>query len=191
MTTIGVLALQGAVEEHLKAISHSGSRGVAVKYASQLDELDGLILPGGESTAIRRLMQQYDLFTPLKAFSQAGKGLFGTCAGLVLLATDIEGGDEGLGLINCSVQRNGFGRQKDSFEAELAIPVIGAPAFRAVFIRAPWIRRVGDKVEVLATFEDKIVAARSDNILVTAFHPELTGDHRLIEYFISQCLNGY
>lgn len=184
MKSIGVLALQGAVSEHVDAIVRNGSHAVEVKTADRLDELDGLIIPGGESTAIRRLMKKYELIEPVKAFAQAGKGIFGTCAGLVLLANEIEGGEEGLGLIDCQVRRNGFGRQKESFETQLAIPALGEPDFPAVFIRAPWIKSVGKNVEVIAAYEDKIVAAQSNNILVTAFHPELSRDDRLINYFI-------
>lgn len=188
MKLIGVLALQGAVSEHLNAIADAGFTGVEVKSADRLSELDGLIIPGGESTAIRKLMKQYGLMEAIKTFAQAGKGVFGTCAGLVLLASDIEGGDESLGLIDCDVRRNGFGRQKESFEVDLAMPALGEPAFPAVFIRAPWIKAVGENVDVLARYDDKIVAAQQGNILVTAFHPELSDDNRLMRYFIESCL---
>lgn len=188
MKSIGVLALQGAVSEHLDAVVSAGVNAVEVKTADQLSALDGLIIPGGESTAIRKLMQHYDLIEPIKAFAEAGKGIFGTCAGLVLLASSVESGDECLGLIDCEVRRNGFGRQKESFEIDLAVPVLGEPAFPAVFIRAPWIKSIGKQLKVLARHDDKIVAAQQDNILVTAFHPELSDDNRLIRYFISSCL---
>ncbi|KGL43984.1 glutamine amidotransferase subunit PdxT [Listeria newyorkensis] len=186
MKKIGVLALQGAVSEHLDAISRTGATAVAVKHPDQLQDLDGLILPGGESTTMRRLMKKYDLFETIQAFAKAGKGVFGTCAGLVLTAREIDGSnDETLGLIDTVVMRNGFGRQKDSFEVAIAIKGLEGEPFPTVFIRAPYIASVGEQVEVLATVDDTCVAARHGKILVTAFHPELTGDTRLLELFIA------
>ncbi|EUJ24311.1 pyridoxal 5'-phosphate synthase glutaminase subunit PdxT [Listeria grandensis] len=187
MKKIGVLALQGAVSEHLDAIEKAGAIGVAVKHPDQLAELDGLILPGGESTTMRRLMKKYDLFETIQAFAKSGKGVFGTCAGLVLTARDIDGSDdETLGLIDTVVMRNGFGRQKDSFEAPIAIQGLEGDAFPAVFIRAPYIASVGEQAESLASIDGKCVAASQGKILVTAFHPELTGDTRLLELFIAK-----
>ncbi|QIQ22335.1 pyridoxal 5'-phosphate synthase glutaminase subunit PdxT [Zophobihabitans entericus] len=188
MKTVGVLALQGAVTEHLNVLSRLQVRGIAVKKPEQLNDLDGLIIPGGESTAIRRLMERYGFIEAIKAFASNNKGLFGTCAGLVLLAERIEEEEACLGLIDCTVRRNGFGRQKESFELDLDIPVLGQKAFPALFIRAPLIIQVGSGVDVLAKVEDNIVAARSGNVLVTAFHPELSGDDRMMEYFIGECL---
>jgi 5'-phosphate synthase pdxT subunit len=187
--SIGVLALQGAVSEHIDAIQRAGAKAFIVKTAEQLAPLDGIIIPGGESTTIRRLMKKYQLFEPLRAFAHAGNGIFGTCAGLVLLAKEIEGGDEGLDLIDCCVRRNGFGRQKESFETPLALPAIGEQPFPAVFIRAPLITEVGDGVEVLARYDNDIVAVKWQNILATAFHPELSDDNRLMNYFIRCCLS--
>lgn len=186
--TIGVLALQGAVSEHIDSVNRIGARAIQVKTPSQLESLDGLIIPGGESTAIRRLMKRQQFIEPIKAFAGQGKGIFGTCAGLVLLASEIDGGDEGLGLIDYRVRRNGFGRQKESFETDLSIPVLGDTPFPAIFIRAPLISNVGNNVEILARYGNDIVAARSNNILVTAFHPELSNDDRLIRYFVNVCL---
>ncbi|EUJ47267.1 pyridoxal 5'-phosphate synthase glutaminase subunit PdxT [Paenilisteria rocourtiae] len=186
MKKIGVLALQGAVSEHLNAISLAGALAVPVKHPNQLRDLDGLILPGGESTTMRRLMKKYDLFETIQVFAKSGKGIFGTCAGLVLTARKIDGNDdETLDLIDTVVVRNGFGRQKDSFEAAIEIEGIESGPFPAVFIRAPYIASVGENVEILASIDNKYVAARQGKILVTAFHPELTGDNRLLELFIA------
>lgn len=186
MKKIGVLALQGAVSEHLDAIAKAGAVGVAVKHPEQLGDLDGLILPGGESTTMRRLMKKYDLFETIQAFAKSGKGIFGTCAGLVLTAREINGSnDETLDLIDTVVMRNGFGRQKDSFEAAIEIKGLEGSPFPAVFIRAPYIASVGEQVDVLATIDNKCIAAQHGKILVTAFHPELTGDTRLLELFIA------
>lgn len=186
---IGVLALQGAVDEHLASLSRIGVKGIAVKTRQQLQQVDGLIIPGGESTTIRRMMQQYDLFDAVQQFGRAGKGVLGTCAGMVLMAKEIEGGEEGLELMDYKVRRNGFGRQVDSFEAALSIPVLGEKPFQAVFIRAPWIEQVAKKTDVLAYSDDKIVAVRHLNLLATAFHPELTSDDRLILFFVEQCVD--
>ncbi|MBC2259482.1 pyridoxal 5'-phosphate synthase glutaminase subunit PdxT [Listeria booriae] len=186
MKTIGVLALQGAVSEHLEAIKSIGATGIAVKHPDQLSQLDGLILPGGESTTMRRLMKKYDLFETVKAFAETGKGIMGTCAGLVLTAREIdESQDETLQLIDTTVVRNGFGRQKDSFETMIAVNGLTGSAFPAVFIRAPYIVAVGKEAEKLAFVDNKCVAARQGKVIVTAFHPELTNDTRLLELFVS------
>lgn len=184
MTLIGVLGLQGAVREHVRSIEASGAEAVIVKRTSQLNDIDGLILPGGESTTMRRLIDKYNFLKPLKQFGQSGKPIFGTCAGLILLATDIQGQDQPhLGLMNMTVERNAFGRQRESFEAHLDIKGI-AEGYEAVFIRAPYIVDVGDGSEVLAKQNDKIVAAQDRHYLACAFHPELTDDHRLTEHFV-------
>lgn len=190
MKNIGVLALQGAISEHVEMIRKTGNSPVTVKKPEQLNELAGLIIPGGESTAIRKLILRYGFMEPLKAFHKAGKGIFGTCAGMVLSATAIEGGEESLGFSHYTAMRNGFGRQKDSFEADLAIDALGKEPFRAVFIRAPYLLEPAKEVEVLAYVDDKIVAAREGNVLVTAFHPELTEDERLMQYFVDVCCEG-
>ena len=183
---IGVLALQGAVAEHIRSIGQAGGQGVAVKRAEQLDELDGLIIPGGESTTIGKLMRQYGFIDAIRSFSQQrGKPLFGTCAGLIVLAERLEGGESPhLGLMNMTVARNAFGRQRESFETELDVEGIDTP-LRAVFIRAPLIKEVGPNVEVLSTYKGEIVAARQDRLLVSCFHPELTDDYRLHGLFLT------
>ncbi|MFC2948782.1 pyridoxal 5'-phosphate synthase glutaminase subunit PdxT [Virgibacillus sediminis] len=183
--TIGVLALQGAVREHIRAVEESGARAVEVKRKEQLAEIDGLILPGGESTTMRRLIDSYGFFEAIKEFGQQGKPVFGTCAGLILMASGIEGQENAhLGLIDMKVARNAFGRQVASFEAGLDIEHVGEN-FNAVFIRAPYITEAGPQVEVLATYKDRIVAAKQGQYICTAFHPELTDDNRVIAYFVS------
>ncbi|GAB3808101.1 pyridoxal 5'-phosphate synthase glutaminase subunit PdxT [Virgibacillus kimchii] len=185
MTTIGVLALQGAVREQMRAIEACGAKAMEIKHKEQLADIDGLILPGGESTTMRRLIDSYGFFEAIREFGKQGNPVFGTCAGLILMASEIEGQEEAhLGLVDMKVARNAFGRQVASFEASLHIQYAGDD-FKAVFIRAPYITEVGPGVEVLATWEDKIVAVKQDHYLCTAFHPELTDDNRIIDYFIS------
>ncbi|EAE8345839.1 pyridoxal 5'-phosphate synthase glutaminase subunit PdxT [Listeria monocytogenes] len=186
MKKIGVLALQGAVDEHMKMIDSAGALPFKVTHSSDLDGLDGLVLPGGESTTMRKIMKRYDLMEPIRAFASEGKAIFGTCAGLVLLSKEIEGGEESLGLLDATSVRNGFGRQKESFEAELTLEAFGATPFEAVFIRAPYLIEASDEVTVLAMIDKKIVAAQQANILVTAFHPELTNDNRWMRYFLEK-----
>lgn len=184
MATIGVLGLQGAVSEHVKQIEATGQKAVIVKQADQLAELDGLILPGGESTTMRKLMDRYGFMEPILQFAKQGKPIFGTCAGMVLLAKKVSGSDTAhLQLIDIEVWRNAFGRQRESFEVNIDIKNLAQP-FKAIFIRAPYGERASKDVEVLAYYEGKIVAARQKNILVSAFHPELTNDIRILEQFI-------
>ncbi|WP_142919152.1 pyridoxal 5'-phosphate synthase glutaminase subunit PdxT [Peribacillus saganii] len=184
MLTIGVLGLQGAVSEHIKQIEAAGFKGVLVKKAEQLEEIDGLIIPGGESTAIRNLMNLYGFIDPVKDFSSKKKPIFGTCAGMVLVADKLNGSDDAhLKLMDINVTRNAFGRQVESFETDLPVKGLAEP-FPAVFIRAPYAESAGPQVEVLATYRDKIVAAKQDHILVSAFHPELTNDTRFLELFL-------
>lgn len=183
MNTIGVLALQGAVREHIRAIEATGAKAIEIKRKEQLADIDGLILPGGESTTMRRLIDSYDFFNAIQKFGKQGKPVFGTCAGLILMANEIEGQDsKHLGLMNMKVARNAFGRQVASFEADLQVTHVG-DGFNAVFIRAPYILEAGPEVEVLATYQDRIVAAKQSHYLCAAFHPELTDDNRFIEYF--------
>jgi 5'-phosphate synthase pdxT subunit len=183
MVKIGVLALQGAVREHMKSLEACDVEAIAVKRKEELQDLDGLILPGGESTAMRRLIDKYDFMDALKEFARAGKPMFGTCAGLILLAKDLVGYSEPhIGVMDIKVERNSFGRQVDSFEANLAIKDFTA-SFPAVFIRAPHIVEAGENVEILAKHNDRIVAAREGQFLGCSFHPELTEDHRLTAYF--------
>ncbi|MFD2045615.1 pyridoxal 5'-phosphate synthase glutaminase subunit PdxT [Ornithinibacillus salinisoli] len=184
MTTIGVLALQGAVREHIRSIEECGVKAVEIKRVEQLEDIDGIILPGGESTTMRRLIDSYGFLSNLQDFGKQGKPIFGTCAGLILMADAIEGQENAhLGLMNMKVARNAFGRQVASFEAELAINQI-AEDFNAVFIRAPYIVEVGPEVDVLTTYNERIVAAQQGHYLCTAFHPELTDDNRVVAYFV-------
>ncbi|TJY38918.1 pyridoxal 5'-phosphate synthase glutaminase subunit PdxT [Cohnella pontilimi] len=181
---IGVLALQGAVAEHIRSIGLAGGQGVAVKQPEQLDTIDGLIIPGGESTTIGKLMRKYGFVEAIQQFAKAGKPLFGTCAGLIVLAERLDGGEEPhLGLMNMTVARNAFGRQRESFETDLDVAGIETP-LRAVFIRAPLIKEVGGNVEVLSTYKGEIVAAKQGNLLASSFHPELTDDYRLHGLFM-------
>ncbi|WP_240371812.1 pyridoxal 5'-phosphate synthase glutaminase subunit PdxT [Anoxybacteroides rupiense] len=185
MIKIGVLGLQGAVREHVQSIESCGAEAAVIKKMEQLQEIDGLIIPGGESTTMRRLMDQYGFIMPLKEFAAQGKPIFGTCAGLIMLAKRIVGYDEPhLGLMDITVERNSFGRQRESFEAELSITGV-ADDFVGVFIRAPHIVEVGEEVEILAKHEGRIVAARQGQFLGCSFHPELTEDHRMTQYFIN------
>ncbi|MEC0697727.1 pyridoxal 5'-phosphate synthase glutaminase subunit PdxT [Bacillus atrophaeus] len=184
MLTIGVLGLQGAVREHIRSIEACGAAGLVVKRPEQLNEVDGLILPGGESTTMRRLIDTYHFMEPLREFAAQGKPLFGTCAGLIILAKKIQGSDNAhLGVLNVKVERNSFGRQVDSFEADLTIEGLAEP-FTGVFIRAPHILEAGEDVEVLSEHGGRIVAAKQDNLLGCSFHPELTDDHRVTELFV-------
>ncbi|MCY9666893.1 pyridoxal 5'-phosphate synthase glutaminase subunit PdxT [Paenibacillus alginolyticus] len=184
MTKIGVLALQGAVAEHIRGIEKAGAEGVVVKRTEQLADLDGIILPGGESTTIGKLMRTYGFIDALKEFSAAGKPIFGTCAGLIVIAKEITGQPEAhLELMDITVARNAFGRQRESFETDLPIKGIDENV-RAVFIRAPLIEKVGPGVDVLATYDGQIVAAQQGHLLAASFHPELTDDFRLHSYFL-------
>ncbi|MDN4076280.1 pyridoxal 5'-phosphate synthase glutaminase subunit PdxT [Fictibacillus terranigra] len=183
MTKIGVLALQGAVREHIRALQESGAEAVSVKRIEELNDLDGLVIPGGESTAMRRLIDKYEFMEPLKKFAQE-KPVFGTCAGLILMAKRIQGQESAhLELIDMTVERNAFGRQVDSFEADLEIKGVGDDV-NGVFIRAPYIVEVGEEVEVLSVHNDRIVAAKQGHFLCAAFHPELTDDYRLHQFFV-------
>lgn len=184
MVKIGVLGLQGAVREHVKSVEASGAEAVVVKRIEQLEEIDGLILPGGESTTMRRLIDKYAFMEPLRTFAKSGKPMFGTCAGMILLAKTLIGYDEAhIGAMDITVERNAFGRQKDSFEAALSIKGVGED-FVGVFIRAPYVVNVADDVEVLSTHGDRMVAVRQGAVLAASFHPELTDDHRVTAYFV-------
>jgi pyridoxal 5'-phosphate synthase pdxT subunit len=182
---IGVLALQGAFAEHVATLRAIGVEPVEVRLPQQLEDVDGLIIPGGESTAIRRLIDRWGLRQPILELAERGAPLFGTCAGMIVLAKDIAGGESPvLGLLDVEVQRNAFGRQLDSFETELDVPLLGSQPVHAVFIRAPVIEQVGPNVDVIARLPDgRIVAVRERNIVATSFHPELAGEtrfHRLV-----------
>ena len=182
---IGVLAVQGAFAEHVATLGSIGVEGVEVRLPSDLEDVSGLILPGGESTAQRRLIDRWGLREPILDLARSGAPIFGTCAGMILLSKDILDGDPPvLPLLDIGVRRNAFGRQLDSFEAELDVPVLGNQPVHAVFIRAPVVERTGDGVDVLASLDDgRIVAVRERNVIATAFHPELAGEtrfHRLV-----------
>lgn len=183
---VGVLALQGAFIEHIHMLERLEVEAFAVRHPQELEGVAGIIIPGGESTTIGRLLEEGGLRQPLLKVAQQGKPLWGTCAGMILLsrsATDLP--FPPLGLMDVKVRRNAFGRQVDSFETDLSIPALGPSPFPAVFIRAPFIEGVGEGVEVLASLgEGQIVAARQGKLLATAFHPELTGDLRLHAYFL-------
>jgi 5'-phosphate synthase pdxT subunit len=184
---IGVLAAQGAFAEHLSALDRLGVQGIAVRLPQDLKDIEGLIIPGGESTTISKLMIAYDLSARIKEMVELGLAVFGTCAGMILLAKFVTDGHavKPLALMDISVRRNAFGRQKDSFETDLTVDVLGDRPFHGIFIRAPRIERVQPPVIVLAHLDDgTIVAARQERMLVTSFHPELTDDLRFHRYFM-------
>jgi 5'-phosphate synthase pdxT subunit len=178
---IGVLALQGAVREHVEAIRDVGGQPVTVRLPEDLAGLDALILPGGESTTMRKLIDRYGLREPILAMAHAGAPMLGTCAGMILLADRLTDGEEPiLGLLDMAVERNAYGRQLDSFEADVELPAIGPDPIHGVFIRAPVVTEIGPGVEVLARDpEGRPIAVRQGRVLATSFHPELTGDRRL------------
>ncbi len=182
---IGVLALQGAFAEHVAVLRAIGVEPVEVRLPAHVRDIDGLIIPGGESTTMRRLIDRWGLRQPILDLAASGAPLFGTCAGMIMLARDIDGGEPAvLPLLDVSVRRNAFGRQLDSFEAELDVPLLGSQRVHGVFIRAPVIDRVGPGVDVIARLDDgRIVAVREHNVIATSFHPELAGEtrfHRLL-----------
>jgi 5'-phosphate synthase pdxT subunit len=189
---VGVLALQGDVREHLAALEAAGARAVPVRRLSELESVDGLVLPGGESTAMSKLLVAFDLLEPVRERLRGGLPAYGSCAGMILLADDITDGVPGqhtLGGLDVVVRRNAFGRQVDSFEADLDFAALPGDTVSAVFIRAPWVERAGESVEVLATVrggpaDGRIVAVRQGNLLATSFHPELTGDTRVHALFV-------
>lgn len=194
---VGVLALQGDFREHRMMLHDCGAQTVLVRYPDELKDLDGLVIPGGESTAIGKLMDERGLVEAIRARARAGLGIFGTCAGLVLLAGEIlDGTDLGgrpqprLGLMDVAVRRNAYGRQRESFETDLVVPELGPAPLRAVFIRAPLIERTGADVRVLASLDGKAVLARQGRYLAAAFHPELTDDLRVHRYFLEDVLAG-
>ena len=182
----GVLGLQGDFAEHLATLDRLGVAAIDVRRPEQLDEIDALIIPGGESTTIGKLAQQYGIIEKLRDRVAQGMPVWGTCAGAIFIAKDVPGHPHPLAsLMDMTVERNAFGRQVDSFEADLEVPVLGPSPFHAVFIRAPVIKRVGAGVEVLARTGDAVVAARQGRLLATSFHPELTHDDRFHRYFLS------
>ena len=200
LVRIGVLAVQGDVREHVQTLSRLGVQVCGVRRPRELDDVDALVIPGGESTTMDKLVRAFDLQAPLRKRIADGMPVYGACAGMIMLAdriADARADQETLGGLDITVRRNAFGRQVDSFEADLHIPQVAevttAPAghpttFKAVFIRAPWVEKLGGDVQVLARVEagpatGRIVAIRQGNLLATSFHPEVTGDHRIHEYF--------
>ncbi len=189
--TIGVLALQGDVREHLRVLAASGARAVTVRRRSELDEVDGLVIPGGESTTMDKLVRAFDLQQPLRDRVAAGMPVYGSCAGMIMLAdriADARPDQDTIGGLDITVRRNAFGRQVDSFEADIAFRGLDGP-LRAVFIRAPWVEAVGPDVEILARVEHgpaagRIVAVAQGALMATSFHPEVTGDHRVHRLFV-------
>ena len=183
--TVGVLALQGDVVEHLAALECAGARAVAIKTVGELACVDGLVIPGGESTTVMKLLDRFGLATPIVERVRGGMPLWGTCMGMIVAAHDVAGLDQPtLGLIDITVRRNAFGRQNESAEVELPISALGPQPFPAIFIRAPWIERVGPAVELLASRDGHGVMVREGNVLGTSFHPELTRDPRVHAYFL-------
>ena len=189
---IGILALQGDFAEHIAMLSRLGVDAFPVRLPSQISNLDGLVIPGGESTTISRLMAEYALAKPIRELAYQGLPIWGTCAGMVLLAKEVTNSPNGtLGIMDIKVERNTFGRQVDSFEADLPIPALGNHPFHCVFIRAPIIEEAGPRVEILCHLSDgAIVAAREENCLACSFHPELTDDSRFHEYFLNLTKEG-
>jgi len=191
--TIGVLALQGDFREHIRSVDLAGHDAFALKSKEELDGIDALIIPGGESTTMAKLAKNFGLFDPIRGAIAQGLPVYGSCAGMIMLAREIEGaasGQESFGGIDMKVRRNAFGRQVDSFESDIDFAGITAPAIRGVFIRAPWVESVGSGVEVLASVSTSTgehpVAVREGNLLATSFHPEITEDFRVHRYFLEE-----
>lgn len=185
---IGVLALQGAVREHCNSLKVCGVEPVEIKYKEQLTEIKGLIIPGGESTTVGKLLVRHEMLGLLSEMGRKGFPIFGTCTGMIMLAREINGSEQPrLELMDITVERNAFGRQIASFETELVIPDLGSEKYPAVFIRAPYIINANNNVMVMAQLEGRILMARQEKLLAVAFHPELTSDYRVHEYFIKMC----
>ena len=186
---VGVLALQGDVREHISALLACGVEAVAVRRAEEIEAVHALVLPGGESTTIAQLAEVFGIFELIRNKIKNGMPVYGSCAGMILLADEIldsKVGQESFGGLDITVRRNAFGRQVDSFESDISFKDGSEQLIRAVFIRAPWVEKVSDSVEVLASVDTHPVAVRSKTALATSFHPELTGDHRIHRYFIEQ-----
>lgn len=184
---VGVLALQGDVREHIKSLGECGVTAIPVKRASEIADIDALVIPGGESTTIAKLARSFEVLELIKNRIAEGMPVYGSCAGMILLSNNVLDaivGQETFGGLDATVRRNAFGRQVDSFEIDLEVQGVKGGPIRAVFIRAPWVESVGEKVQVLASVDNHPVAVRQQNILATSFHPELTGDSRLHKYFV-------
>ena len=189
---VGVLALQGDFREHLAALAECGVNATPVKTAEEIKSIDALVIPGGESTTISKLAKSFDLFDLIKSRIASGLPTYGSCAGMIMVAKSIKdsaSGQETFGGINIEVERNAFGRQVDSFEEDLEFKGLTGPKFRAVFIRAPWVAKLGEGVEVLSEIDGHAVAVRQGKVLATSFHPELTSDNRIHRYFIEEMCN--
>ncbi len=185
-SAIGVLALQGDVVEHLAALRRAGAQARAVKTREQLEGLDGLVIPGGESTTVMKLLRRFGMDEPIVERVREGMPLWGTCMGMIVASRGVEGLQQPtLGVLDVIVRRNAFGRQNESAEVDLNVPVLGGQRFPAIFIRAPWIERVGPGVELLASRDGHGVMVREGNVLGTSFHPELSGDERVHAYFLA------
>ena len=186
---VGVLALQGDVREHMASLLACGVEAVAVRRANEIESIDALVLPGGESTTIAQLAEVFGIFELIKNKIENGLPVYGSCAGMILLADqilDAKAGQKSFGGLDITVRRNAFGRQVDSFESDIAFNDGSEELIRAVFIRAPWVEKVSNSVQVLASIDGHAVAVRSETALATSFHPEITGDHRIHRYFIEQ-----
>ena len=191
--TIGVLAVQGDVREHVRVLTELGAHAYGIRRPTELANLDGLVIPGGESTTMDKLVRAFDLYDPLRALIAEGLPVYGSCAGMIMLADRIaepRPGQQTLGGMDVTVRRNAFGRQVDSFEEDLDFAGLGDGPLRAVFIRAPWVEEAGDGVEVLARAAGRIVAVRQGPLLATSFHPEVTGDTRVHELFVDIIKDG-
>ncbi len=183
---VGVLALQGDVAEHIAALARVDAEGIPVKTVAHLERVDALVIPGGESTTVMKLIERFGLADTIRRRVAAGMALWGTCMGLIVAAHDVAGVDQAtLDLLDVTVRRNAFGRQNESAEVDLAIPALGAAPFPAIFIRAPWIERVGPGVQALAKRDGHVVMVRQGRVLGTSFHPELSADGRVHRYFLS------
>lgn len=192
MARIGVLALQGDVREHIRALLECGAHAFPVKTVADLEACEGLVIPGGESTTIAKLARNFGLFDPIRSALSDGLPVYGSCAGMILLADRLLGGtkdQETFGGLDITVRRNAFGRQVDSFESEIEFHAKSFFRFNAVFIRAPWVEKAGDSVAILATVDGHPVAVRSKNYFATSFHPELTPDSRVHRYFIEEVVS--
>ncbi len=186
-TRVGVLALQGDFREHLRTLAACGVEALPIRLPQELAAVDALVLPGGESTTIIRLLQRYELIEPVRRAAQQGMPMLGTCAGLIVMARDIVDGEadqERLAILDITVRRNAFGRQVDSFEADLKMQGLEGDGFRGIFIRSPLVERTGPQVQALARFDGQVVAVRQGHLLGLSFHPELTTDLRLHRYFL-------
>ena len=191
--TIGVLAVQGDVREHVRVLTELGAHAYGIRRPTELANLDGLVIPGGESTTMDKLVRAFDLYDPLRALIAEGLPVYGSCAGMIMLADRIaepRPGQQTLGGMDVTVRRNAFGRQVDSFEEDLDFAGLDDGPLRAVFIRAPWVEEAGDGVEVLARAAGRIVAVRQGPLLATSFHPEVTGDTRVHELFVDIIKDG-